>query len=478
MNMFSVLKKIIPFKVFRFLQPAYHFLMAGIAALINRFPSRHLIVIGVTGTAGKTSTVYLIASMLREAGYKTGFTSTAVISDGEREWLNDKKMTMPGRFYIQNILRRMVKNGCAYAVVESTSEGIKQFRHRFINYDVLVFTGLYPEHIESHGNFENYRAAKGRLFSHLQRLSPKYINTSGQVVIPKSELQKLDLKRVEKTTILNGDDENWEYFFNFWSEARMVFSFTAGERLEMIKKSVSGSVVTGGFKLIPCQVTRTDSSGISVFINEEEFFLHLLGRHNAANAAAAYCVGLSQGLEATSVKTGLERVRELPGKLEKIDKGQDFTVIVDYSFEPRALEKLYQTIESVSHNRIIHVLGSTGGGRDRSRRPVLGEIAAKQADIVIVTDEDPYDEDPAEIINQVATGAERAGKRVNESLFKIIDRREAIKTAFNLAESGDLVLITGKGAEQYICVAGGRQIPWDDREVARAVLVEKSQVDK
>jgi UDP-N-acetylmuramoyl-L-alanyl-D-glutamate--2,6-diaminopimelate ligase len=152
--MINKLKKVIPLRLFKMVQPVYHFVFSFLAAVFFRFPSRKLIVIGVTGTAGKTSTVYLIAKMLEKAGYKTGFTSTTIFSDGEHEWLNDKKMTMPGRFFIQKLISKMVKNGCRFAVVETTSEGIKQFRHRFINYDILVFTGLYPEHIESHGSFE------------------------------------------------------------------------------------------------------------------------------------------------------------------------------------------------------------------------------------------------------------------------------------------------------------------------------------
>lgn len=476
--MLNKIKKLIPKKLFAAISPVYHFFLSFLAAVIYRFPSRKLIIIGITGTAGKTSSAYLIAKMLSSAGYKTGLTSTAVFSDGDREWLNDKKMTMPGRFFIQKLLSKMLKNGCSYAIVETTSEGIKQFRHRFVNYDIILFTGLYAEHIDSHGSFEKYQKTKGRLFAHLKRGKNKYINDEHKVVIPKTQLKKLDLKRICKTIIVNGDDKYASYFLNFWSEAKYICSFSEDFDEEKLLSEVKSVNTPKDLTILKGSNIESSFSGTSFFIGDEKINLKLLGDFNAKNAINAYALGLSQGIEKEKIEEGLKSVHSLAGKLELIDVGQNFKVIVDYSFEPKAMEKLYQVVDLIPHNRLIHLLGSTGGGRDKDRRSVLGEMAAKKADIVIVSNEDPYDDDPEEIINDVAKGAISNGKIEKKDLFKITDRRQAIAKAISLANEGDLILFTGKGAEQQICVAKGEKISWDEREVVKEEIVEKLGIDK
>ncbi len=457
------IKKIIPVSLFEFFQPFYHIVLAWLAACIYRFPANDLIVIGITGTTGKTTSVYMLAKVLSAAGYKTGFTSTAIFNDGEREWLNDKKMTMVGRFYTQKILRKMVKNNCCFAVVETTSQGIVQFRHKFINYDILVFTGLYPEHIEAHGSFEKYKEAKGRLFAHLGGCKHKYTNERKKVIRTNSGIKKLDLEKIPKAIVANGDDEFVEYFLSFPADQKVVYT-TNRDRLKLDIQEI---------KILEYQLLPPSDRGTDFIVNKQKISLKLLGDFNATNAMNAFAVANLFGLKTKEIKQGLEEIKGIAGRMEMIDMGQDFIVLVDYAFEPQALLKLYKTVNLIPHNKIIHVLGSTGGGRDVARRPKLGQLAGENSDIVIITNEDPYDDDPEVIIRQVAFGAEKAGKKKQKNLFLILEREKAIKKALYLAQTGDIVLLTGKGSEQAICVANGKKIPWDDREVVKKILKNK-----
>ncbi len=457
------LKKIIPIKIFQKFQPIYHYVLSWAANIFYGFPANKLIVIGVTGTAGKTSVVYLIVRALEEAGWPTGYSSTTQFSDGQREWLNNKKMTMPGRFFLPKLLKRMLKNGCKFAVIETTSQGIEQFRHRFINYDTVVVTGLYSEHIEAHGSFENYKKAKGKLCSHLKKYPQKYINEGKQVVKAKGKLNKLELNRVKKTLIVNASDEHALYFLSFPADLKVALVKSQEEKNNLLNENEE-------LQIYKQENVKTSSLGTSFSLENTNFDLKIYGDFQADNASLTALTAHSYGADFSQIKEGLEKVGSLAGKMEKINNGQDFMVIVDYAFEPVALEKLYKLLKVFNYNRIIHILGSAGGGRDKARRPKLGKISARNADLVIVTNEDPYDEDPQLIIDQVAIGASLEGKEEKKDLFKILDRREAISFALKQAKKDDIVLITGKGAEQFICQENNRKIDWDDRRVARQEL--------
>jgi len=418
------LKKFIP----SFLLSWYHFLLAFLGTILYWFPSKKLKVIGLTGTNGKTTAVEMISKILEEAGFKVASLSSIKFKIGDKEWPNTLKMTMPGRLKLQRFLRQAVNSGCQYVVLEVTSEGIRQYRHRFIDFEGAVLTNLTPEHIEAHGSFENYRAAKGKLFQATKNIH-----------------------------IINIDDKNGEYFLQFPADKKWGYSLKKVDLTEQYHRLVYGTVVS-------------ISQRLTFSVGQVNFKLNLLGEFNIYDALAAICVGLSQGVNLETCKIALEKIEGVPGRMEKVIS-EPFKVFVDYAFTPNALEKVYQTLKyltpgvkystpGVEYNRMICVLGACGGGRDKWKRPVLGEIAAKYCDEVVATNEDPYDENPMEIIEQVANGCKEKAK-------KILDRREAIREALKLAKPNDVVIITGKGCEPWICIAKGKKIPWDDREVVR-----------
>jgi len=391
------IKKFIP----SFVLYWYHWKMAFWAAVLYGFPSRKLKVIGITGTNGKSTVAELTTKILQEAGFKVASLSSIKFKIGEKEWQNDLKMTMPGRFKIQKFLRQAVSSGCKFAVLEVTSEGIKQYRHKFINFEAAVFTNLSPEHIEAHHGFEKYREAKGKLF-----------------------------KITKKIHIINIDDENAKYFLQFPAKKKYTFGMNQGD------------------------------------INNKDIKLQLslMGNFNIYNALAAIGVGLSQGISLESCKRAVEKVKGIPGRMEEVIS-QPFKVFVDYAFTPNALEKAYQAIKNnFQPKKMICVLGACGGGRDKWKRQVLGNLAAQYCDEIIVTNEDPYDENPMEIIAEVAKGTNGKAK-------KILDRKEAIKKSLSVAQAGDVVIITGKGCEPWI-IEKGKKIPWDDREIVKEEMAK------
>ncbi len=387
----DLIKKFIP----AFLIDWYHWVLPAIGAALYRFPSRKMKIIGVTGTNGKSTVVILATKILEEAGYKIASLSSIKFKIGNKEWPNTLKMTMPGRFKLQRFLRQALNAGCRCVVLEATSEGILQHRHKFIDFDIAVFTNLTPEHIEAHGNFENYRAAKGKLF-----------------------------RATKGIHIINLDDENAEYFLEFSAKKKYTYGLN------------QGNINNKNLKLD----------------------LKLIGDFNIYNALAAICVGVSQGVDLKAGKRAVEKTEGIPGRMEEVIS-EPFKVFVDYAFTSNALEKVYRTLKP-ENRKMICVLGSCGGGRDKWKRPELGKLAAKYCDEIIVTNEDPYDENPMEIIEQVVAGTNGKAK-------KILDRREAIREALKLTQTGDTIVITGKGCEPWICVAGGKKIPWDDREIVK-----------
>ncbi len=424
----KLLKKFLPEELLL----SYHYLLALLAALFYRFPSRKIVVIGITGTKGKTSAANFLWSTLQAGGFKTGMISTANICIGEEESLNNFHMTMPGRFALQEILSRMVKAGCTHCVIETTSEGLKQSRHVGINYDIAVFMNLFPEHLSSHGgSFEKYRRAKGKMF---QALSGRN--------------KMIDGKKVPKIILANLDSPEADFFLSFPADEKITF----------------GTV--GRVDHVACDV-KSNKEGVSFRLGDSFFELGLSGDFNALNALPAIVISRLFGVSDEHIRRGLKNLI-VPGRMEIIDEGQDFTVLVDYAHEKesmsRALSAVLETF--ASEGRVIVLLGAEGGGRDRSKRSQMGKVAGLKADYVVVSNVDPYDDDPREILEEIARAVEEQGKIRDKDLFVIEDRREGIRQALSLARKDDAVILTGKGAEQSMII-GNNHIPWDDRKVVR-----------
>ncbi len=438
MLMLRVLKNIIKFFLPKFVMNWYHGSIARFATFIFNHPADKLVVIGVTGTNGKTTAVNLIARILEQAGHKTGYSSTATIKIDGPEQLNPIKMTMPSGWILQRSLSRMVKSGCKYAVLEISSEGLAQHRHLGINFDVAVFTNLTPEHIDSHGSFEKYRNAKAKLF--------RLIGT-----------QKLTQRKKEiypglfKTIITNLDDPFGQYFGNFKASLHVSYG------LNMTNATVAASHVSYSPK------------GVSFQALDTKFDLQLKGQFDIYNALAAIATAYSQGIGPNVSKAALEAVEVVPGRMETIH-GNFFNALVDYAYEPEEMRQLYETISRWPYREAIQVLGPTGGGRDKARIEVLGQMAGRVANKVIITTDDPYDEDPKKLADAMLAGCLKSGKEPGVDVFVELDRRAAISHALSLAQPNDLVLVTGKGADQTMALAHGHYIPWDDRVVVREEL--------
>jgi UDP-N-acetylmuramoyl-L-alanyl-D-glutamate--2,6-diaminopimelate ligase len=451
------IKRLIPQFLLRALLPAYHFSLALLGAVIYRFPSRKLIVIGVTGTKGKTSTTEILNNILEASGAKTAILGTLRFKIGERSDRNLKKMTMPGRFFVQKFLRDAVREGCTHAIIEMTSEGAVQFRQRFIDMDALIFTNLAPEHIESHGSYEAYRDAKLSIAHTLSRSS-----------------------KPKRFMVANTDDTEGKRFLETPNVAPIPFSLKNTEPIEADEKHIA----------LTWKGTRISSP--------------LGGLFNASNILGAATCADALGITVGAITEGVSRTTQIDGRMERIECGQTFPVIVDYAHTPDSLKAVYTAFANYAN---ICVLGNTGGGRDKWKRPVMGEIADKYCAHIILTNEDPYDEDPQAILLEMKRGMKTKTPEI------IIDRREAIVRAITLAKefemrlasldevqgdemsvsegaysrksSGPLievnaeirqtrrspaVLITGKGTDPYIMGANGEKIPWDDHTVATEVL--------
>jgi len=417
----KLIKKIIPASWLLL----YHKALAYLGAVLYNFPSRKLKVIGVTGTNGKTTVCHMVRDILETDGFRVGMTTSIAFSDGAKDWENNTKQGMPGRLRLRKLLRQMLKNKCDYAIIETTSEGIGQFRHYKIDYNLAVFTNLTRDHIEAHGSFLEYRQAKEKLF---------------EVVS----------KRDGGIAVLNLDDPNVEHFLKY--NAPCTYGYSLKEKRD--KDSLN---------LISADLEGLHAEGSVFSIQGVNYALAVPGEYNLYNALAAFSTCLSQGVTREKIGKALNNYIGIPGRLEEIKNKKGIRVFVDYAHTEDALENVYKTLRKMPHQRIVSVLGATGGGRDKKKRPILGRLAARYTDLVIITNEDPYNEDPGKIIAEVFAGVLKGGKQRDKNCWRILNRGRAIGFALSKSRPGDIVVITGKGCERVMAV-GDKLIPWSDRE--------------
>ena len=421
------LRKILPSGLIHFLEEVYRRSRAWLVAARFGFPAQSLRIIGITGTNGKTTTAVYLNEILKQAGLRTALFSTAVIEVAGERKANDLNRTVALAVSLNRFLSDAKKAGVDWVVLEVTSHALQQHKLDGVNFEAAVMTNLTQDHMDYHGTMEAYAAAKAIMFSS----KPRFI-------------------------VLNRDDDWFDYFNQF----------EAGEH-----KMTYGTVPEAEARIVRAGLHR-QGSDIELLIDHQtklEFGTLLPGKFNVYNATAAATLSYLMHISLEHITNGIESLETVPGRLERVEVEKPYDVIVDYAHSPDALEKLLEALKELTKNRVILVFGACGD-RDKGKRPIMGKIAAKLADRIIVTDEESYNEDPVVIREMILDGIREVNAEARSE--EIADRREAIEKALNIARPGDTVVITGMGHEQFR-IEKGKKIPWNDAQVVKEVLETK-----
>ncbi len=434
MSIRKIVKAFIPKKLFTSIEPVGHLVESMLVATRYGFPGRKVRVIGVTGTNGKTTTSFFIQRMLSESGIKTGITSTVAYGVDDDIQRQMEHMTTTKASILQRRLKKFAAQGAEWVVVETSSHALAQNRVWGVPFEIAVLTNLTHDHLEYHGTFEKYREAKRKLF-------------------------KITNKNGFKFGIVNAEDPSAEIF-----KSTVANSTTYGLKL--------GDIQASNITLSNSGSTYTASVGEDTY----DIAINIPGEFNVSNSLAALAVGRKIGLSKEQIEKGLAALQSVEGRMNAIDEGQAFKVLVDFASTPDGFQKFFESVRPLVKGKLIAVFGSAGR-RDEAKRSTQGEIAAKYADVIIATEEDDRDDDGQKILEQIAEGAVKAGKVHDKDLFLVHDREEAIGFAFTqVSGADDMVVLLGKGHEKTIERAD-EEYPWNESEVARAALQELLKKD-
>lgn len=420
-------RSVLPSQAVHLLENVYRKTRIQLVSARYGWPARGLRVIAVTGTNGKTTTANYINEILKQAGYKTAMFTTAVIEVAGESKINDLNATVASVSRMQQFLNEARRSKVDFVILEVTSHSLHQHKLDGVPIEAAVMTNLTQDHLDYHKTMEKYAAAKGLLFAR----NPRYI-------------------------VLNRDDDWFDYFDRYLAEEQKI---TYG-------KSEDADVRISDIKLY-----KKGSEAVLAFDHQEKSQLatYLPGEYNVFNMAAAASICYVLGVSMSDIKNGIASLEGIPGRFERATKDEKYEVIVDYAHTPDALEKLLEATRNITKKRIILVFGACGD-RDALKRPIMGKIAAKLADEIILTDEESYNEDPDKIRRDIYAGIEES-KATNKTT-EIADRREAIRHALNIAKKDDTILITGMGHEQFRII-NGEKLPWNDTNIVREIISEK-----
>ncbi len=420
-------RSVLPSQAVHLLENVYRKTRIQLVSARYGWPARGLRVIAVTGTNGKTTTANYINEILKQAGYKTAMFTTAVIEVAGESKINDLNATVASVSRMQQFLNEARRYKVDFVILEVTSHSLHQHKLDGVPIEAAVMTNLTQDHLDYHKTMEKYAAAKGLLFAR----NPRYI-------------------------VLNRDDDWFDYFDKYLAEEQKI---TYG-------KSEDADVRISNIKLY-----KKGSEAVLAFDHQEKSQLatYLPGEYNVFNMAAAASICYVLGVSMSDIKNGIASLEGIPGRFERAAKDETYEVIVDYAHTPDALEKLLEATRNITKKRIILVFGACGD-RDALKRPIMGKIAAKLADEIILTDEESYNEDPDKIRRDIYAGIEES-KATNKTT-EIADRREAIRHALNIAKKDDTILITGMGHEQFRII-NGEKLPWNDTNIVREIISEK-----